>query len=152
MGGGGLKEQKKVCAVQAPAMKGKDMITHYIVAWPHEKGCKNTRAPGYMSTLFIHCYQRRLVMKATEKVKARCCCSLCWVTAPWLHNLLFSTDRGRRKQPTIHDSTIGFPTKWCLRNDNRNSTLTMHQHPDPGSASDWLKNCFIESEALSRSG
>ena len=66
-----------------------------------------------MSTLFIHCYQRRLVMKATEKVKARCCCSLCWVTAPWLHNLLFSTDRGRRKQPTIHDSTIGFPTKWC---------------------------------------
>ena len=149
---GWLKEQKKVCAVQAPAIKGKDMITHYIVAWPHEKGCKNTRAPGYMSTLFIRCYQRRLVMKATEKVKARCCCSLCWVTAPWLHNLLFSTDRGRRKQPTIHDSTIGFPTKWCLRNDNRNSTLTMHQHPDPGSASDWLKNCFIESEALSRSG
>ena len=42
-----------------------------------------------MSTLFIHCCQRRLVMKATEKVKARCCCSLCWVTAPWLHNLLF---------------------------------------------------------------
>ena len=37
-----------------------------------------------MSTLFIHCYQRRLVMKATEMVKARCCCSLCWVTAPWL--------------------------------------------------------------------
>ena len=42
-----------------------------------------------MSTLFIHCYQTWLVMKATEKVKARCCCSLCWVTAPWLHNLLF---------------------------------------------------------------
>ena len=42
-----------------------------------------------MSTLFIHCYQTWLVMKATEKVKARCCCSLCWVNAPWLHNLLF---------------------------------------------------------------
>ena len=42
-----------------------------------------------MSTLFIHCYQTWLVMKATEKVKARCCCSLCWVTAPWLHNVLF---------------------------------------------------------------
>ena len=37
-------------SMQAQAMKGKEMITNYIVAWPQEKGCKNTRAPW----IYVH--------------------------------------------------------------------------------------------------
>ena len=35
------------------------------------------------------------------------------------------------------DATIGFPTKWRLRNECRNSILMMRHYPDLGSASDW---------------
>ena len=34
--------------------------------------------------------------------------------------------------------TTGFPRKWHLRNDCRNSILMIHHYPDLGSASDWL--------------
>ena len=44
-----------------------------------------------------------------------------------------------RKQPTFHNATKGFPVKWRLRNEHRNSVLMMHRYPDLGSASDWLK-------------
>ena len=37
-----------------------------------------------------------------------------------------------RKQPTFGEATTGLPTKWCLRNERRNSI------PDLSSASDWL--------------
>ena len=37
------------------------------------------------------------------------------------------------------------------RNKRRDSILMMCHHPDLGSASDWLKICFIQSEAISRS-
>ena len=57
-----------------------------------------------------------------------------------VHCLLSSRYRSQRKQPTIHDTTIGFPTKWCLRNDHRNSTVMMSHHPDLGGASDWFEN------------
>ena len=43
-----------------------------------------------------------------------------------------------RKQPTFHDITTGFPAKWCLRNECRNSILITCWYPDLGSASDLL--------------
>ena len=43
-----------------------------------------------------------------------------------------------RKQPTCGDATTGFPTKWRLRNEHRNSILMTHHYPDLGSAPDWL--------------
>ena len=43
-----------------------------------------------------------------------------------------------RKQPTFGNATTGFPTKWRLRSEHRNSILTTHHYPDLGSACDWL--------------
>ena len=51
-------------------------------------------------------------------------------------------DGGRcspRKQPTFRDTTAGFPGKWHLRNKHGNSMLMTPHYPDPGTASDWLK-------------
>ena len=42
-----------------------------------------------------------------------------------------------RKQPTFGNATSGFPAKWCLSNECRNSILMMCHYPDLGSASDW---------------
>ena len=39
-----------------------------------------------------------------------------------------------RKQPTFN---TGFPAKWHLRNERRNSILMTRHYPDLGSASDW---------------
>ena len=50
------------------------------------------------------------------------------------------------------DPTTGFSPKWHLRNECRNSILMMCRCPDLGRAFDWLKNCFLLSKALSRSG
>ena len=44
-----------------------------------------------------------------------------------------------RKQPTFHDTNTGFPAKWQLRNERRNSILMARHYPDLGLASDWLK-------------
>ena len=43
-----------------------------------------------------------------------------------------------RKQPTFGDATTGFPAKWRLRNERKNSILTTRHYPDLGSASNWL--------------
>ena len=43
-----------------------------------------------------------------------------------------------RKQPTFGDATTGFPAKWRLRNERRNSILMTRHYPDLGSTSDWL--------------
>ena len=43
-----------------------------------------------------------------------------------------------RKQPTFSDATTGFPAKWLLRNERRNSILMTRHYSDLGSASDWL--------------
>ena len=43
-----------------------------------------------------------------------------------------------RKQPTFGKATTGFPAKWRLRNEHRNSILMTRHYPDLGSASDWL--------------
>lgn len=49
-----------------------------------------------------------------------------------------------RKQPTFRDTTTGFPTEWCLRNEQRNSDkLITHQYRanwDLGSVSNWLSH------------
>ena len=42
-----------------------------------------------------------------------------------------------RKQPTSPDNTTGFPAKWRLRNDCKNSVLMTCHYPDLCSASDW---------------
>ena len=44
-----------------------------------------------------------------------------------------------RKQPTFHYATTGFPAKWRLRNEGKNSLRMKCHHPDLDSASDWLK-------------
>ena len=46
-----------------------------------------------------------------------------------------------RKQPTFCDTTTGFPAKWRLRNERRNSILMTRHFPDVGSASYLLKIC-----------
>ena len=43
-----------------------------------------------------------------------------------------------RKQSTFGDVTTGFPAKWHLRNERRNSIRITRHYPDLGSSSDWL--------------
>ena len=47
--------------------------------------------------------------------------------------------------------SLVFPAKWHLRNERRNSILMTRHFQHLGSASDWLKLCSIQSEALPRS-
>ena len=61
------------------------------------------------------------------------------------------TPRSLRKQPKFGDATTGFPAKWRLRNERRNSVLMRH-YQDLGSASGWLVPMrHDQSEALPRS-
>ena len=52
------------------------------------------------------------------------------------------------KEPTFRYATTGFPAKWHLENECRNSILMTCHYPDLGSASDWLNkiNCMTEGE------
>ena len=43
-----------------------------------------------------------------------------------------------RRQVTFGNATTGFPAKWCLRNERRNSILITCHYPDQGSVSDWF--------------
>ena len=43
------------------------------------------------------------------------------------------------KKPTFRNASNGFPAKWRLRNERRNSVLITCHYPELGSASDWLK-------------
>ena len=53
-----------------------------------------------------------------------------------------------RKQPTFRDATKGFPAKWLLGNERRNSVpLTCH-YPDLISVSDWLKQISISAQPI----
>ena len=46
--------------------------------------------------------------------------------------LAFNISSSLRKQPTFGDATTGFPAKWRLRNERRNSILmTRHWHKFP---------------------
>ena len=58
-------------------------------------------------------------------------------------NLFISTSVSLRKQPTFCDITTGFPVKWCLRNQHRNSILMTCHYPS--------MQTFNQSEALPRS-
>ena len=49
-------------------------------------------------------------------------------------NVIFYTSL--RKQPTFHDATTGFPAKWRLKKERRNSILMTRHYPDRGSDSD----------------
>ena len=50
-----------------------------------------------------------------------------------------------RPKPEKTVATAGFPENWLLRNERENSMLILL-----GSASHWLKICFIQSDALPR--
>ena len=60
----------------------------------------------------------------------------------WLNGSRPKFVRSVSKQPTFWNpttTTTGFPTKWRLRNDGRNSILMTCHFLDLGSDSDWLK-------------
>ena len=54
-----------------------------------------------------------------------------------------------RKQPTFGDATTGFPVKWPLRNEGRNSILMRRHYPVLGSASDWLNQISHAARPIS---
>ena len=56
---------------------------------------------------------------------------------------VFSLSSRTKPEKTV--ATAGFPENWLLRNERENSILILL-----GSASDWLKICFIQSDALPR--
>ena len=55
-----------------------------------------------------------------------------------------------RKQPPFRDTTSGFPVKWRLRNERKNSILMTRHYPDLGSASDWLKQTSRAARPIRR--
>ena len=52
-----------------------------------------------------------------------------------------------RKKLTLPDATVGFPANCRLRNEWRYSMLMTCQYPDLGTAFDWIKQIFNQSEA-----
>ena len=63
------------------------------------------------------------------------------ITTIFIRNLEIAGNKLRvslRKQSTFGDATTGFPVKWRLRSERRNSILMTRHYPDLGSASDWL--------------
>ena len=52
------------------------------------------------------------------------------------------------KQPTFHDVTTGFPAKWRLRNERRNSISITCHYLNLGSASDWLKQISLAARPI----
>ena len=60
----------------------------------------------------------------------------CWATGDLHCTPVHSQDR-LRKLLTFVTPPSGFPTKWHLRNECRNSLLMMHHYTDLGSTSDW---------------
>ena len=57
----------------------------------------------------------------------------------------------KKKQPTFRDATTGVTRQVILKKEGRNSILIPRHYPDLSTASDWLKICFIQSEAISKS-
>ena len=52
--------------------------------------------------------------------------------------ILITLHGSLRKQRTLSDTTTGFPAKWRLRNEHRNSILMTRHYLDLDSDSDWL--------------
>ena len=55
-----------------------------------------------------------------------------------------------RKQPTFCDVDTGFPAKWRLRNERRNSMLMTRHYPDLGCAFDWSIRSTTQIWVLTR--
>ena len=66
---------------------------------------------------------------------------ICFTHQEWpqYNDQVLNHNSSLRKQMTFRNANNGFLTKWCLRNERRNSILIMCHYPDLGSASDWLK-------------
>ena len=65
--------------------------------------------------------------------------------------ILITLHGSLRKQRTLCDTTTGFPTKWRLRNERRNSILMTRHYPDLDSSSDWLNQISHAAWPLSSS-
>ena len=76
-----------------------------------------------------HVFYHWLKMRAGSVGKFRCSC----LSISYVNCRLYS----RRKQPTFGEVTPGFPAKWRLRKETRNSRLMTRHYPNLGSASDW---------------
>ena len=50
-----------------------------------------------------------------------------------------------RKQATFRDDTTGFPAKWRLRNERRNSILMTRHYPDLGSDTSSVRDFLLRS-------
>ena len=57
------------------------------------------------------------------------------VNVPWSFERCPATSLS--KQPTFGDATTGFPAKWRVRNERRNSILMTRHYSDLGSVSNW---------------
>ena len=96
---------------------------------PHHRSvckCRDFRDCVLVSTYNSQTWQLYLLVLTTVK--------------PDLDNWKLKKNRwitSLRKQPTFGDATTGFPAKWRLRNERRNSILMTRHYPDLGSASDW---------------
>ena len=53
-----------------------------------------------------------------------------------------------RLKPTFGDATTGFPAKWRLRKEGRNSILMTRHYPDVGSVSDWLNQISYTARSI----
>ena len=76
---------------------------------------------------------KRLWMLKTAKSETVHLPHKCWS----LYSYIWARVSSLRKQPTFGDVSTGFPGKWRLRNERRNSILMTPHYPDLGSASDW---------------
>ena len=65
------------------------------------------------------------------------CASRKNISLRWLYIESKKVKVSLRKQETFGDATIGFPAKWRLRNERRNSILMTRHGAYLGSASDW---------------
>ena len=59
---------------------------------------------------------------------------------------MLHTQTSRRRQLTFCDAFIGFPAKWLLRNERRNSILMTCHYSDLASASDWLRQLYLGAQ------
>ena len=69
-------------------------------------------------------------------------------TMLWRRRALSGENSSLRKQATFRDTTNGFPAKWRLSNDRKNSILMTFHYPDLGSASDWLKQISLAARLI----